>query len=126
MEILIVEDHPLQLHLMQALLVAEGYVVSHAATGVAALRRVREQMPDLILMDVCLPGISGFEVAFDLRRDPEFRDLPIALMSAGADSSDRDRAAACGCDAFFAKPIDTRTFAADIARLLGRRVTGEE
>ncbi len=126
MEILIVEDHLLHFNLMRALLAGEGYVVSHAATGVAALAQVRERKPDLILLDVCLPGISGFEVALDLRRDPQTRHVPIAMMSAAADGSDRDQAVAAGCEAFFAKPIDTRTFAADIARLIGRRVSDGE
>ncbi len=126
MEILVVEDHPLQFQLMRAVLVAEGYVVSHAATGVTALARAREHRPDLILLDACLPGISGFEVASGLRSDPRTRGIPIAMMSAAADSGDRDQAVASGGDAFFAKPIDTRTFAAELARLIGRRLVDPE
>ena|ERR1700753_3287752 len=121
MEILVVEDHMLNFRLVRAVLAGEGYTVSHAATGVAALMRVRECQPDLILLDACLPGLSGFEVSRELRRDPRTRNIPIAMMSAATDAGDRDQAVASGCDAFFAKPIDTRTFAADVARLIDRR-----
>ncbi len=121
MDILVVEDHSVQFHLVRAVLIAGGHTVRHAASGVAALKSVRESPPDLLLLDACLPGISGFEVARDLRGDPRTARIPIVMMSAAADAGDREQALASGCDGFFAKPIDTRTFAADLARLLGRR-----
>jgi chemotaxis response regulator CheB len=76
-EILIVEDHPLQYQLVRALLVADGYAVSHAATGNAAMALALDRRPDLILLDASLPGMSGFEVACELKRDARTRRIPI-------------------------------------------------
>jgi CheY-like chemotaxis protein len=120
MEILIVEDHPLQFHLLRALLAAEGYAICHAATGSAALAVARDRKPGLILLDASLPGISGFEVARQLRCDPLTRRIPIAMVSAAASRCDHEQAAASGCDGFFTKPVDTRTFGAEVAQLIGR------
>ncbi len=120
MEILIVEDDQLQFQLLRALLTAEGYTVRHAATAMAALEMAHARRPTLILLDASLPDRSGFEVARELRRDPATRRIPIAMLSAATNSATREEAAASGCNEFFTKPIDTRTFAADIAWLLGR------
>jgi two-component system phosphate regulon response regulator PhoB len=120
MEILIVEDHAVQFQLLSALLTAEGYEISHAATGTEAVPLARERRPALILLDASLPGMSGFEVARDLKRDPQTRHIPVAMLSAAASRRDIETAAAFGCQDFFTKPIDTRTFASEVARLIGR------
>jgi two-component system phosphate regulon response regulator PhoB len=118
MEILVVEDDPFQFQLLHALLETEGYAVRCAATGMAAMHLAREHLPALILLDASLPDISGFQVARDLKGDAATGRIPIAMLSADASRADLERAAAYGCEDYFTKPIDMRTFAAEVARLI--------
>lgn len=120
MEILVVEDDTFQFELLRVLLEGEGYAVRHAATGDAAMQLARQHRPALILLDASLPGISGFEVARELKRDAATRRIPVAMLSAEASRADLETAAAYGCEEYFTKPIDTRTFAAEVARLIAR------
>jgi len=121
-EILIAEDQLFIRELLDSVLAAEGYLVTQASTGAEALRIARQRLPRLVLLDASLPGLDGFAVAAELRRDPATRHILIAMLTASAAASDREQARRCGCDAFFTKPIDTRTFPGEIARLLDRGV----
>ena len=114
-QILVVEDNPLNLELVTDLLEANGFVVRQARTAEEALRLARELSPDLILMDVSLPGLDGLAVTRALRSDPATGKLIIIALTAHAMRVDKELALQAGCDGYLAKPIDTRSFAATIA-----------
>ena len=116
--ILVVEDVPLGLAVLRMRLEAEGFTVLAARDGVEALDQAREAHPDLILLDLMLPRLSGERVCQELRADPRTAALPIVVLSARIQESERLRALAAGADAFIAKPYDTGRLLAEIrARL---------
>lgn len=118
--ILIVDDNPTNLKLVTYLVRANGYDVETAAHAEAAVLAIRAQRPDLILMDLQLPGIDGLALTRQLKADPETRDITIIAVTAYAMKGDHERALAAGCDDYVTKPIDTRTLPALIARHVAR------
>ncbi len=123
--VLIIDDHPVNLELVKVLLVLEGYEVHTAGDAESALLVLPELRPDLILMDVQLPGMDGLELARRLRADPMHKDTRIVALTAYAMKGDAEKALSAGCDAYLSKPIDTRTFPKMLARLLGN-ASGDE
>lgn len=117
--ILIVDDNPTNMKLVAYLVRAHGYDVATASDAETALVAIGEQMPELILMDVQLPGIDGLELTRRLKADPVTKDIKIVAVTAYAMKGDQERALAAGCDEYVTKPIDTRALPATIARLLG-------
>lgn len=117
--VLIVEDNPLSLELLREVLEADGHRVIPAISGSEALSLARAERPDLILMDIQLPGIDGLTVTRALKAEPETREIPVVGVSAHAMRDDIDRALQAGCVAYLPKPIDTRRFRDLVARLLG-------
>ena len=107
--ILIVDDNPVNLKLVRILLAGEGYQVRTAADAEEALQVLKESNPELILMDVQLPGIDGLELTRRLKMDPTTRDIKILGLTAYAMKGDEEKILAAGCDGYIAKPIDTRT-----------------
>ncbi len=109
MKILIVEDDPVSLKLASEVLQTGGHVLILAATADQAIRSLNAVRPDVILLDLRLPGIKGLSVARQCREEPTMRDIPIIAVTAF--SADYDRAAAlkAGCDEYIVKPINTRT-----------------
>lgn len=120
-QILIVDDNPTNLKLVAYLMRANGYVVSTAIDADAALAEIRVKRPDLILMDVQLPGIDGLELTRQLKADPDTRDIIIVAVTAYAMKGDVDKAVAAGCDDYVTKPIDTRSLPGTIAKHLARK-----
>lgn len=118
--ILIVDDHPVNLELAKVLLVLEGYEVHTAQDAESAMRLLTHLQPDLILMDVQLPGMDGLELARTLKSRAD-RRWRIVALTAYAMKGDEDKALAAGCDGYLSKPIDTRTFPKIIARYLDER-----
>jgi CheY-like chemotaxis protein len=116
--ILIVEDSELNRRLLEAVLEPRGYRLLVAEDGESSLLMAREEQPDLILMDVLLPGIDGYEATRTLRADPETGRLVIVALTASATSEEREQAMAAGCDGYIPKPIDTRAFPEQIRRFL--------
>jgi len=116
--ILVVEDNPLNLKLARTLLRLEGYAVLEARTGEQALGVVHEQRPDLILLDIQLPGIDGLEVCRRLKRDPSLASIPVVALTSYAMLGDDRKALDVGCAAYITKPIDTEGFGHTIAGLL--------
>jgi CheY-like chemotaxis protein len=125
--ILVVDDTAASLKLARVVLESAGYEVRGARDSVEVERALGEAPFDLILMDLRLPGVDGFEVTRRLRRDPRTKDVPIVALSAYAMQEDQARARAAGCDGFLTKPIDTRTLAAAVGRHIaeGRPKTTE-
>ena len=121
--ILVVEDVPLGLAMLRMRLEAEGFEVITARDGVEALDQARDGHPDLMLLDLMLPRLSGERVCQELRADPRTQSLPIVVLSARVQEAERLRALAAGADAFIAKPYDAARLVEEIrARLLtGRR-----
>jgi CheY-like chemotaxis protein len=117
-KILIVDDKPLNLELATDLLEAEGFIVSSAQTAEEGLRLARKTMPDLVLMDIGLPGMDGLCAAKKLKTNPATHDLTIVGLSAHAMKGDTEMALRAGCDGYLTKPIDTRTFIATITRFI--------
>jgi CheY-like chemotaxis protein len=116
--ILVVEDNPLNLELVTDLLEADGFMVCQAQTAEEGFRAAREQSPDLVLMDLSLPGLDGLTATRALRADPTTRHLTIIALTAHAMKGDEAIALQAGCDGYLTKPIDTRTFTARVASFI--------
>lgn len=116
--ILVVEDNPINLELTTYLLRAAGHEVLAAADGVAGLAAATRERPDLIVCDIQMPGLDGYEVARALKADPALRRVPLLAVTALAMVGDRERAMAAGFDQHVSKPIDPETFIATLAALL--------
>lgn len=120
--ILYIEDDPASQRLVQKVLEQRDYAVYLADEGLAGINLAREAEPDLILMDINLPGMNGREITTRLRSLPHFVDVPIIALTANTSSGHREQALAAGCDGFLTKPIDVTTFPQEIAAFLqGRR-----
>lgn len=116
--ILAVDDHPPNLLLLQCLLQLHGHEVVCAADAAEALDRIAQRLPRLILMDMQLPGVDGFELTRQLKADPATARVPIVAVTSFAMSGDRERALAAGCDDYVTKPIDTRSLPQLVAGFL--------
>jgi CheY-like chemotaxis protein len=119
--ILVVDDNPINLKLVSDLLAFEGYRVLKAEDGEQAAASVEVEPPDLILLDVDLPGIDGLTLTKRLKSDVRTGYIIIVALTAFAMKADRQRAMAAGCDAYVTKPIDTRGLPGQVAELLQRR-----
>lgn len=108
--IVVVEDNAKNRRLLNMLLRSDKHEVVEVADGETALTTIREHRPDLVIMDLQLPKLDGFEVTRRLKADPELRAIPVIAVSAYAMESDRKRGMEAGCDAYITKPIDTRAF----------------
>ena len=120
--ILLVEDNEANQMLASAVLELEGFEVHVAGSAVEALDQITVRMPDLILMDVQLPGQDGLSLTRQLKTDPAMAAIPIVALTAHAMSGDRATALGAGCAGYISKPIDTRTFGAQVRRYLGTEV----
>lgn len=112
--ILVIEDNPANLELMSYLLKAFGHSVCSAADGEEGLAAARRERPELIVCDLQLPRMDGYEVARQLKRDPAMRAIPIVAVTAFAMVGDRDKVMAAGFDGYIAKPINPETFIQDV------------
>jgi two-component system, cell cycle response regulator DivK len=118
--ILVVEDNELNLKLFGDLLGAAGFHVVAARDGMQAMAALRQQRPDLVVMDIQLPEVSGLEVTRWIRADAALSSVPVLAMSAFAMFGDESRIRTGGCDAYMAKPIvSARAFLAAVRELLG-------
>ena len=117
--VLIVEDNDLNLKLLRDVLEAHGYATASAREGAAGLALAREWRPDLILMDLQLPDISGFDVVRQLKDDPATKTIPVVAVTAFAMAGDERKALLSGCDGYVAKPIVLRSFMDVVARFAG-------
>jgi two-component system cell cycle response regulator DivK len=104
--ILYIEDNPENRLLMRRVLMAEGYVVEEAGDGNSGLQKAAESPPDLILMDINLPEIDGYEVTARLKQLPNLTGVPIIAVTANVMKGDREKTLAAGCDGYIQKPID--------------------
>src|SRR5262245_43910761 len=116
--ILIVEDNDLNMKRVHALMETRGYKVLMARDGVEGLKQAREHRPDLIIMDIQLPGVSGLVVVKSIKDDENLKDIPIIAVTAFALKGDEERMRQGGCAAYLAKPISTPVFLKTVADYL--------
>jgi two-component system cell cycle response regulator DivK len=117
--ILVVEDNPTNLKLARCILTGAGYAVLEARDAPTGIARARAAKPDLILMDVQLPGMDGLSAAHLLKQDPVTRTIPIIALTAFAMKGDEQKMLAAGCDGYVAKPLRYRELLDRIVRVLG-------
>jgi two-component system cell cycle response regulator DivK len=117
--ILIVEDNELNLKLFRDLLSANGYDTLETKDGVEAVSLTRNMQPDLILMDIQLPEISGLDITQKIKADPELKHIPIIAVTAFAMKDDEEKILAAGCEAYISKPISIEHFLTTIKQFLG-------
>ena len=117
-KILIVDDNPSHMRLIEMVLRAKGYTLLQATDGDEALDVALRELPDLIIMDIQLPKMSGLEVTKKLRETPAFSHIPIIALTAYAMKGDKERFIDGGCDAYLSKPINTRELPRVIAEML--------
>jgi CheY-like chemotaxis protein len=122
--ILIVDDNPTNLKLASRVLEAEGYTVDLATDAEQAQELLQNMTPDLILMDIALPGMDGLTLTRKLKADERLRHVTVVAMTAFAMKGDEQKAREAGCDGYITKPIDTRKFPQQIAAYL-RSNTGK-
>jgi two-component system cell cycle response regulator DivK len=115
--VLIVEDNEKNMKLARDVLQAKGYSTLEAVTGEDGVRIAKESKPDLVLMDIQLPGISGIEALKALRNDAQTEKIPIAALTASVTPTDRSQIAQAGFDAFLSKPINLKEFLETVRRL---------
>jgi CheY-like chemotaxis protein len=116
--ILIADDKAGGRELVRAVLERCGYAIYEAADGIEALRVARNIHPDLIVLDLNMPGVDGFGVIRELRRDSDFASIPVLALTASAMQGDRERAIAAGFTGYISKPIGPSQLRAEVDRLL--------
>lgn len=116
--ILLIEDNEQNRYLVTYLLRARGWEIVHAGDGAAGLALAAQSDPALVLLDIQLPGMDGYEVARALRAIPRFAGTPVVAVTSYAMAGDRERCLAAGCDGYIEKPIDPRVFATQVEAFL--------
>ena len=124
--ILLVEDFDDARELYSTCLRSSGYEVIEAVTGIDAIALARSSSPDLILMDLLLPGLDGWQATAELKSDPRLKHVPIVALTAHALSDERERIARLGCDGFLAKPCLPPDLIRTVDRILGRQTAHPE
>jgi two-component system cell cycle response regulator DivK len=116
--ILYVEDNPENRLLVRRVLLAEGYAVLEADSAATAVEVVRKQIPDLILMDINMPGVDGYTLTARLKALPGLAKIPIIALTANVMKGDRERTMEAGCDGYIQKPVDVDLLSQQINRFL--------
>ena len=127
-KILLVEDNEVNRRLAEFLLRSQGYQVREAANAQEAFDILKTERPDLIVIDIQLPGMDGLEATKNIKAQPKTADIPIVAVTSYAMKGDREKALAVGCAGYITKPIDKVTFIKEVASHLGnkQRVQGTE
>ncbi len=116
--ILVVEDEDNIALALEFLMTREGYDHARIADGAVALARIRDMHPDLVLLDIMLPGASGYEICAGVRRDPSLKDVKILMMTARGSAFEKRKGLEIGADGFITKPFELRDLRAEVRRLL--------
>jgi two-component system cell cycle response regulator DivK len=118
-KVLIVEDNPQNLYLAGYLLETAGFEVVSAGDGLAGVEMAKAEMPDIVLMDILLPGIDGYEATRRLKAVAGLADVPVVALTAYSMEGDEAAALTVGCDGYISKPIDPADFVEQVRRFLG-------
>ena len=119
--VLIVEDNDKNMKLARVVLQAKGYQTLQAITGEDGVKLAKERKPDLVLMDIQLPGINGIEAFRRIRGDAATRAIPVVALTASVTPTDRSAISAAGFDAFISKPINLKEFLDTVRRLVEKK-----
>ena len=119
--ILLVEDNPVNRRLAVFLLRSQGYEVREATTAQEAFEIIEKERPDLIVMDIQLPGMDGLEATRKIKAQPATADIPVIAVTSYAMKGDREKAMAAGCAGYVTKPIDKNIFIQEVAARLGEK-----
>jgi len=122
-KILLIEDNAVNRDLTEFLLESQGYQVREAVSAEEAFGLLKSERPDLIVMDIQLPGMDGLEALRRLKENPLTRNIPVVAVTSYAMKGDRESAAAAGCAGYVTKPIDKTIFLREIAAHLSTRAT---
>ena len=125
-KILLVEDNEVNRRLAGFLLRSHGYQVREATTAAAAFEMVEKERPDLIVMDIQLPGMDGLEITRKLKEQPATAAIPVIAVTSFAMKGDKERALAAGCAGYVTKPIDKNTFIQEVAAHVGDKAKIED
>jgi len=117
MRVLIVDDSPVSRELVRDILEPNGYEVFEAGNGIDAIEQIEQTRPHVVLLDIEMPGLGGYEVIRRLRQDPRFVALRVAAFTAHAMNNDREKALAAGFDAYITKPVRPAVLRTLVARL---------
>lgn len=123
--ILIVEDNPMNMKLLRDVLQVEGFEVLEAVTAEKGLELARSRLPDLVLMDIQLPGMDGITALKELKRDPATREIPVIAVTASAMPMERKEILSAGFDGYQPKPISVRELLAEVRSMIGRPCAGD-
>jgi CheY-like chemotaxis protein len=121
MNVLVIEDDPTSLKLANLVLESQGYKVNSTEAAEKAMESIKRDKPDVILLDLALPGMDGFSLARLLKQDPSTRDIPIIAMTSYPDRFPQQEATKAGCNAYVVKPIDTRLLPKKIAEIVSQK-----
>ena len=116
--ILVIEDNKLNMKLVKELISIGKYRMLEANDAESGIQQIREQRPDLVLMDIQLPGMDGLSATKIIKEDPALKDIPIIGLTSYAMQGDKEKALAAGCTGYITKPIDTRKFLETVSEYL--------
>lgn len=117
--VLVVEDEDNIATALEFLIMREGYAHDRVASGAEAMARIEATHPDLVLLDIMLPEVSGYEICHRIRTDPDLADVKVLMMTARGSALERRRGQELGADGFISKPFELKDLRAEVHRLLG-------
>ncbi|HEY4712555.1 MAG TPA: response regulator [Dehalococcoidia bacterium] len=121
-KVLIIEDDPSFSRAVCHIVEKEGYSVITASNGITGLRMAKEDKPDLLILDVMLPGVDGFEICSRLRNEPQTTKLPIIMLSAKGQEADKTTGLKVGADVYLTKPVDRAVLLEKLTSLLAKEL----
>lgn len=124
-KVLYIEDDPVNMALVKKLLKREGVQFLEATNGWSGLAMAQTHMPDVILMDMNMPDMDGYEATRRIKSLPELKEIPVVALTANAMERDRQRSLDAGCQGHITKPINIETFSADVLAYAGRLIASE-
>jgi two-component system cell cycle response regulator DivK len=117
-KVLVIEDNPVNMELVTDLLETRGHEVQQAGTAEEGIETAKRRRPDIILMDIALPGIDGLTATGLLKQNPQTKSIPVIALTAHAMHGDAEKAMAAGCAGYITKPINTREFAVTVEQFV--------
>ena len=123
MKILVIDDHPVELRLLGDVFAASGYVVARAPCAEDALAKIARTRPDIVIVDLNMPGIDGLALTHAIKANPETQDIPVVCVTAAPEQFTRERAIEVGCDAYLTKPLNMTKLPEDV-HAIARREAG--
>lgn len=118
-KIMIVDDSPTEVHILRGVLESDGYEVVVASDGEEGVAKSKSEMPDLILMDVVMPGLNGFQATRKIHRDPATKEIPVIIVTTKDQDTDREWGMRQGAKDYLVKPVDKKELSAKVKEYIG-------